>query len=70
MLEEMKDGILTHMEDQIKDLRSSIPQIVQSMMPQLAQMPPMNPSYPPMMMPNTMLPQRMPQHVQYPGSSY
>ncbi len=74
MLEDMKEGILTRMDDQLTELRSSIPQIVQRMLPppQLAQLPPMNPQYQPTMLPNTMLPQPMPQ-VQYPqfqASSY
>jgi hypothetical protein len=83
-LEEMKDSIVNRMEDQLSNLRASIPEIVRSMMPpphaqpaqlphaQPAQLPLPNPHYHPSMLPNMMLHPMMsqPQRQQFHGSSY
>ena len=76
MLEEMKNSIVNQMDDQLSNLRASIPEIVRSMMPpphaQPAQLPLPNPPYQPTMLPNMMLHSMMsqPQRQQFHGSSY
>ena len=76
MIENLKDGIFTRMEDQMSGLRASLPQMVRDLVPnnQLPQQPPA-PMHPfntqqlPPMMPHHMMAHMMP-HRLYQASSY
>ena len=59
MIDDLKEGILTHMDEQISDLRTSIPKIVRELVPNY-QLPQQQPhsfntqQHIPQMMPNMM----------------
>ena len=76
MIENLKDGIFTRMEDQMSELRASLPQMVRDLVPnnQLPQQPPapmhlFNTQQLPPMMPHHMMSHMMP-HRLYQASFY
>ena len=80
MMEELKAGLFTRMEDQLTEIRASIPQMIRELAPtnQLPQQLPTIPNnfysssthqLPPQMM-SHMIPNMMPQQQMYQASSY